>query len=46
MSTYRVTFYVKGKRFEVTVPAASQAHAKQVVEAQYPGATSILARAS
>jgi hypothetical protein len=44
MTIYRATFYVQGRRFEITIPAASQAHAKQVVMAQYPAATLILVR--
>ena len=43
MSTYRVTFYVSGKRFELLLPAASHWHAKVVVQAQYPGAKQIIA---
>ncbi len=43
MTTFRVTFYVSGRRFEVVVPAASTAHAKHVIGGQYPKATLIIA---
>lgn len=45
MSSYHVSFYVKGKRFDLTIPAASHSHAKEVVLAQYPGARLIIVRA-
>jgi hypothetical protein len=42
MSQFKVSYYVEGRRFVVTLPAASSAHAKQAVRQQMPGATLLI----